>query len=163
MTGVGGPLSASAVAALGKFGDMQVTPETVLGVYGVVAEEVTRLRTSVQRFQIVYGQAGVPPLGGDPVSPYASKGFNTATAQLVTKCNSAVADLKTVADGLAEAARAYGKTEDQIKAAFDPGLYHYKQAPVTPSTSDAPAAARTSLDPAPAQRSRSDLMPGGAH
>jgi hypothetical protein len=36
----------------------------------------------------------------------------------VGKCISDVNDLKRVGSGLAEAARAYGKTEDQIKSAL---------------------------------------------
>jgi hypothetical protein len=52
--------------------------------------------------------------------------------KLLTKCQASIAELNEVADGLAAAARAYGKTELQIRRAFDPGTYRYQPAPRTP-------------------------------
>jgi hypothetical protein len=133
MSGVGqDPLPASAIAALGHFGELQVTPANVLAVYGVVMEEVQRLRISVQTFKSQF--QSMPSLGRDPVSPHAAQGFTDATSQLLTKCQASIAELTDVADGLAAAARAYGKTEMQINKAFDPGKAHYHPASLTSST-----------------------------
>jgi hypothetical protein len=43
-------LPASAEAALGNFG-MRVSPESILGVYAVVMDEVTKLERSLMNFQ----------------------------------------------------------------------------------------------------------------
>jgi hypothetical protein len=120
MSGVGqDPLPASAIAALGHFGELQVTPANVLAV-------------SVQTFKSQF--QSMPSLGRDPVSPHAAQGFTDATSQLLTKCQASIAELTDVADGLAAAARAYGKTEMQINKAFDPGKAHYHPASLTSST-----------------------------
>jgi hypothetical protein len=118
MAGQRGPEVAAKAAAFDQLG-MQVTPANVLGVYGVIMEEMTRLQSSIQRFKADHG-VGMPLLGGDLVSPPAARGFTGATSQLITKCQADIDDLSRVGNGLAGAARAYGKTEDQIKAAFNP-------------------------------------------
>jgi hypothetical protein len=119
MAGRTGPDAAAKAGAFDQLG-LQVTPANVLGVYAVIMDEVTRLQASVQRFQKDYGQ-GMPLLGADPVSPYASRGFTELTSQLLVKCQTDIDDLQRVGDSLAEAARAYGKTEEEVKAAFDAG------------------------------------------
>jgi hypothetical protein len=118
MAGRQGPEVAAKVAAFDRLG-MQVTPANVLGIYAVIMEEVTRLQTATQMFK-VDRLDGMPSLGADLVSPLAARGFNAATKELLARCQSGVDDLKRVCEGLTEAARAYGKTEEQVKAAFDP-------------------------------------------
>ena len=115
MAGRQGPEVAAKAAAFDRLG-LQVTPANVLGIYAVIMQEVSRLQTSVRAFQTGHLE-GMPQLGDDLVSPYAARGFDEATNQLISKCQSAIDDLKRVSHGLAEAARSYGKTEDQVKVA----------------------------------------------
>jgi hypothetical protein len=138
---------------------MQVTPETVLGVYAAIASQVTRLRASMARFKASYGD-GMPLLGnGHPVSPFFKQSFDDSTEKLVALCESDVDDLDAVAQGLAEAARAYGRTEREITDAFDPSKYKYVPAPTLPA-SLRPITERPS-GPAPA-RTLGDVLLGGA-
>jgi hypothetical protein len=140
MAGQRGPEVAAKAAAFDQLG-MQVTPANVLGVYGVIMEEMTRLSTSMRLFQSSNGQS-MPSLGSDPVSPHAAHGFSEATDQLVARCRSDIDDLKRVGQGLAETARAYGKTEEQVKAAFGPSKLDSPPSPTPSSTEDAPSALR---------------------
>lgn len=117
MAGRTGPDAAAKAAAFDHLG-LQVTPANVLGVYAVIMQEATRLQASMQRFQKDYGQ-GMPLLGADPISPYASRGFTELTEQLLAKCQNDIDDLQRLGDGLAEVARAYGHTEEEVMAAFD--------------------------------------------
>jgi hypothetical protein len=132
MAGQRGPAVAARAAAFDQLG-MQVTPANVLGVYSVIMEEMTRLHSSAQMFKLDHGE-GMPLLGGDLVSPPAARGFTEATSQLLAKCQADIDDLKRVGDGLAEAARSYGKTEEQVKAAFDPSAFEYQPSPLLPPT-----------------------------
>ena len=124
MAGRQGPAAQAKAAAFDRFG-LQVTPANVLGIYGVIAEEAARLNGAIQMFKVDHGQ-GMPRLGGDPVSQPAAAGFTEATDQLVEKCRADVDDLERLAAGLAAAARAYGNSEEQITAAFDPSAYRYR-------------------------------------
>jgi hypothetical protein len=128
MAGQRGPGVAAKAAAFDQLG-MQVTPANVLGVYGVIMEEMTRLSNSVLRFQADHGQ-GMPLLGSDPVSQPAARGFTATTAQLLVQCQVDIDGLSRFGSGLADAARAYGKSEEQIKAAFNPSLFYYQPAPI---------------------------------
>ncbi|HTF46577.1 MAG TPA: hypothetical protein VK735_03920, partial [Pseudonocardia sp.] len=119
MAGRQGPEVAAKVAAFDRLG-MQVTPANVLGIYAVIMEEVTRLQSSVLLFKADHGE-GMPKLGGDLVSQPAALGFTEATTQLLAKCQADLRDLNRAADVLADAARAYGKTEEQVKLALMPG------------------------------------------
>ncbi|MGI8817131.1 MAG: hypothetical protein ACR2G2_18125 [Pseudonocardia sp.] len=119
MAGRQGPGAAATAGSFDALG-MSVTPENVLIVHGVIREEVARLRAAVDVFKRDHG-LGMPRLGDDPVSPYASQGFNEATTHLLGNCEADIADLRRLADGLADAARDYGKTEDEIKASFTHG------------------------------------------
>src|SRR5882757_5383335 len=105
LAGRQGPDVAARAAAFDQLG-MQVTPANVLGVYGVVMEEVERLKSAVIVFQTRSGQ-GMGECGRDPVSPAASIGFTRASGQLLEMCQGDVSDLQRVGAGLAEAARAY--------------------------------------------------------
>jgi len=164
MAGRQGPVAEAKAAAFDRFG-LQVTPANVLGIYAVIMEEVTRLQTSVRTFQTRFGQ-GMPNLGSDPVSQPAALGFTEATNQLVAKCQADIGDLKRVGGGLAEAARAYGKTEEQIKAAFDPRNFHYQPEPVQAAVDDLPPSLRRLVDSGPVQSppagSLRDVLGGGA-
>jgi hypothetical protein len=124
LAGRQGPDVAARAAAFDQLG-MQVTPANVLGVYGVVMEEAMRLQSSTQMFRIDHGE-GMPVLGGDLVSRPAARGFSEATSQLLAECQGAVDDLRRVGSELANAARAYGKTEEQVSAAFNPGAFQYQ-------------------------------------
>jgi hypothetical protein len=164
MAGQRGPGAAAKAAAFDQLG-MQVTPANVLGVYGVIMEEMTRLQSSAQMFKLDHGE-GMPLLGGDLVSPPAARGFTEATSQLLIKCQADIDDLKRVGYGLAEAARLYGKTEEEVKAAFDPSAFQYQPSPPPPSTGDVPSSLRPMFDsgqdsPLPAA-SLEGLMRGGA-
>jgi hypothetical protein len=130
MAGRTGPDAAAKAGAFDQLG-LQVTPANVLGVYAVIMDEVTRLQASVQRFQNDHVE-GMPLLGADPVSPHASRGFNEFTRELLAKCQTDIDDLRRIGDALAEAARAYGKTEEQVKAAFDVKDVPYQASPVPP-------------------------------
>jgi hypothetical protein len=127
LAGRQGPDVAARAAAFDQLG-MQVTPANVLGIYSVVMEEMTRLQGSVQRFKADHLE-GMPLLGGDLVSPPAARGFTEATSRLVAKCQSEIDDLNRVADGLAHAARSYGKTEVQLTAAFDASAFQFQPSP----------------------------------
>jgi len=107
---------------------LRVTPETVLGIYGVIMEEVHRLRESILAFRRV-GQ--MPALGGDPVSPCAAAGFNEVTHQLLQQCQAHVDGLAAVGEQLAASARAYGKREEEITATLE----HATSVPYVPSPS----------------------------
>jgi len=102
---------------------LRVTPETVLGVRAVIMEEVTLLRLSVRNFRRGHGQ--MPSLGGDPVSPYAARGFNEVTEQLLAQCEKHIQGLQAIGDELAAAAKAYGMTEMEITDSFDPNAVQY--------------------------------------
>jgi len=98
-------------------GGMRVTPETVLGIYEVIVEEANRLRMSIRKFEREHKR--MPELGKDPVSKPAADGFTATTEILLDKCRASVDGLDNVGRELADAARAYGKSEEQIKSAFD--------------------------------------------
>ena len=152
-----GPAAAQKAADFNQLG-LQVNTENVLGVYAAIAEEVARLRASLRNFRYSY-RDGMPILGnGQPVSPHFSRSFNDSTDKLVVLCTSDVEDLHRVAEGLREAALAYGKTEEQITGAFDPGKFVYTPAPTLPA-SLRPITERPS-GPPPA-RSVDDLFRGG--
>ena len=140
MAGRSGPGVAQKAADFNQLG-MQVNTETVLGIYASIAEEVTRLRLALRAFQNAT-QGGMPHLGGDPVSPYASTAFNQSTDKLVALAKRDIDDLDRVSQGLVEDAKSYGKTEQEIGAAFDPSKFRYVPAPVTPAVSDLPPALR---------------------
>jgi hypothetical protein len=162
MAGQRGPGVAAKAAAFDQLG-MQVTPANVLGVYGVIMEEMTRLQSSVQMFRASHF-VGMPSLGSDPVSLPAAQGFSEATNHLLIKCQADIADLRRVSAGLAAAARAYGKTEEQVKAAFDPGRFHYQPSPVRPPVYDQAPSLQPLVDGRPVQpvvESPDDLLLGG--
>jgi hypothetical protein len=137
------PRAQAAMANI-KGGQFNVTPENVLGMYAVVLEQVTRLQASLAHFKRQYGE-GMPLLGnGHPVSKPFKESFDASTAKLVDLCQGDINNLREVANGFADAARAYGKTEEDIQASFDPSTYRYVPTPV-PGT--IPLALRAATDP----------------
>jgi hypothetical protein len=157
VAGQTGPAAAQKAADFNQLG-LRVDTENVLGIYAAVAKQVARLRGALQSFQMSYGD-GMPLLGnGQPVSPHFSRSFNESTAKLVALCTSDVEDLHRVAEGLREAALAYGKSEDQIKGSFNQNKYVYTPIPTLPD-SLRPIVQRPSTPP-PA-RSVDDLFRGG--
>ena len=147
MAGRPGPAAARKAADFNQLG-LQVDTENVLGIYAAIAQEVKRLQTSLRNFQRAYGD-GMPRLGGDPVSPPAATAFNESTNKLVALAKSDVDDLDRVAQGLADAAKAYGKSEEQLTAAFDPGKFVYVPAPVQRTPADLPQPLRGLVTSAP--------------
>lgn len=131
LAGRQGPDAAARAAAYDDLG-MRVTPANVLGIYNVIMEEAQRLRLSVRRFRNLYPD-GMAILGGDLVSPYAKRGFDNATNQLLVRCQSQIDELARVGEELAKAARAYQKSEAEITAAFDARKVEYKPSPVPPA------------------------------
>jgi uncharacterized protein YukE len=151
MVGRQGPEAAATTASFDALG-MSVTPENVLGVHAVIQQEVQRLTDAVYKFKSDHAE-GMPLLGGDPVSPYASRGFNEVTEQLLRGCQADIDDLQRLADGLAQAARDYGKTDADIAAELArvpptgqlPGLLAGTDLPGPPPIHDAAELYRTGL------------------
>jgi sugar phosphate isomerase/epimerase len=131
LAGRQGPDVAARAAAFDDLG-MRVTPANVLGIYNVIMEEAQRLRLSVRKFQHDHFD-GMPLLGGDLVSPYAKRGFDDATNQLLARCRSQIDEMARVGEELAKAARTYQKSEAEIAAAFDPRKVEYKPSPIPPA------------------------------
>lgn len=161
LAGQQGPDAAAWAAKYDNLG-LKVTPANVLSIYSVIAEEVTRLQRSIDQFRFKHHNGTMPNLGEDLVSPFAARGFTNATQQLLAKCKTEVDNLDRVAQRLTDAARAYGKSEMEIKAAFDPSKFEYKPTPIPrpePQTPPAPAG------PAPAPPMPavipSDIFPKG--
>jgi hypothetical protein len=161
LAGQEGPDAAAWAAKYDNLG-MKVTPANVLAMYGVIAEEVTRLRKSIDAFRFKHHEGTMPQLGEDLVSPFAAQGFTNATRQLMAKCTAEVDKLDRVAQRLAEVARAYGKSEMEIKLAFDPSKFEYKPTPIAHAE---PQAAPPPAGPATAPQMPavipSDIFPKG--
>lgn len=161
LAGQQGPGTAAWAAKYDSLG-LKVTPANVLSIYGVIKEEVTRLTVSIDTFKAKSRDGTMPRLGDDLVSPYAAQGFTNATRLLLDRCQVEVDNLGRVAQRLADAARAYGRSEMEIKAAFDLSKFKYKPTPIPrpepqapPSfTGPAPAAPMPAVIP-------SDTLPRG--
>lgn len=145
LAGRQGPDAAARAAAYDDLG-MRVTPANVLGIYNVIMEEGQRLNLSLQRFRHEHS-GGMPLLGGDLVSPYAKRGFDDATNQLLARCQSHIDELARVGEELAKAARAYQKSEAEIGAAFDPRKVKYQPSPVP--SANRPPSPQPAGDPRP--------------
>jgi hypothetical protein len=158
------PIMARVTGEARMVSGLRVTPETVLGVHEVIMEEVYRLRTAVWRFQNHH--RAMPALGSDPVSPHAAKGFIEATDLLLDRCRASIADLAAIGDQLAQAARAYGKSEAEIRASLNAAsAVPFQSAANVLGGQDVPAPLRRVFEPLPTQRppasSLGDLMRGG--
>ena len=137
-------LTPRAEAAMGNF-SMRVPPEHILETHFIIMREVNRLRLSLQKFKRDYGE-GMPLLGnGHPVSKPFKDSFDASTTKLVAICETDINSLADVGDGLADAARAYGKAEDEITASLKRAKsIPYKPVPIPGAV---PPALRALTDP----------------
>ena len=107
---------AVAAAIAGGPGSFQVTTEALLQARNVLRAEYDRLNVLLRRYET---RLVVRDCGTDPVSPYASAGFNEKIGLIVAQANAYVQSLRDAADQLDETARGYGATDEQIKASVD--------------------------------------------
>lgn len=112
---------------------LRVTPATVLSVRAVIMEEVARLKLSMYQFQRDHQNGTMPQLGTDPVSAEAAAGFTETTQHLLAICRSDIDRLAHIGADLAQVARAYGITEQQITQSFDSAGVTYQRTPIPPS------------------------------
>lgn len=112
----------------------QVTPDNVLGVRRVLLEEVQRLRDVIDAnhqpsdYDIAPGGGrgmGQPGVGftigrcsDDPISRPAQISFQRKIDAVVAQCRQYVTDLNSAAESLADIARRYDYTEEQIEGSF---------------------------------------------
>jgi DNA-binding MltR family transcriptional regulator len=69
------------------------------------------------------------------VSADASRGFTQVAGELTELCYRDVKQLANLADQLAKTAREYGKSDEQITAAFNQAEYRYRPATLSASAS----------------------------
>lgn len=113
----------------------QVTPENVLGVRRVLLEEVERLRDEIKRNDLpsdyatapepTAGRMGTPGSGfyigrcsDDPISGPAQISFNRKIEAVVDSCKKYVSDLNVAGEKLADVARRYSITDEEIQQSF---------------------------------------------
>lgn len=112
----------------------QVTPENVLDVRNVLMQEVVRLQMVIKRYDMpsdfatepadsgLMGTAGsgfrIGRCSDDPVSGPAQVSFNRKIMAIIDNCRAYVADLYSAADTLADIARSYQYSEDEIARSF---------------------------------------------
>ena len=94
---------------------MQVDRDTVLQARKVILDEALRLRIQTQSGTFL---DHVGRCGGDPVSEDASIAFTHRIGVLIGSCLRHAEDLESAAATLADVARRYGFTEDEITASF---------------------------------------------
>lgn len=93
---------------------MTVTPENVQQLYNVFQTEASVLKNSMTRtFNFKVGKAAE-----DPVSPRAAAGFNAKLDVYQQRVNGFIRELEETAKALADAAKSYGHTEEQIQGSF---------------------------------------------
>ncbi|WP_028937932.1 PE domain-containing protein [Pseudonocardia spinosispora] len=93
---------------------MTVTPENVLQLHNVFQSEVAALRSkTVFTLNFKVGKAAE-----DPVSPRAADGFNTKIDSYKRRVQDYVDELDATARALADAAKRYGHSEEEIVASF---------------------------------------------
>jgi hypothetical protein len=118
---------------LQRFG-LSVTPQNVLGVRAVVLQEAQDLQ---DRLQAERERVMLSPLGADPISKDMSVAFNEVTVQLLTRANEHVVSLFKLGEELGTTARAYGHTDAEIAAAFDPGSSRTAASQISPTLLEA--------------------------
>ena len=107
---------AVAAAIAGGPGSFTVSTEALLNARNVLQGEYNRLSELLVTYE---SRLVVRDCGTDPVSPYASAGFNEKIGLIVAQANAYVLSLRDAADQLAETVRGYGATDEQITASFD--------------------------------------------
>jgi hypothetical protein len=107
---------AVAAALAGGPGSFTVSTEALLRARNVLQTEYERLSGLLSRCSTTLV---VRDCGTDPVSSYASVGFNEKIGLIVAQANAYVQSLRDAADQLDETVRGYGATDEQIKASFD--------------------------------------------
>jgi hypothetical protein len=113
------PASASeavTAANLGGPGSIKVTTEALLQARNVLQTEHDRLSGVLRTHS---DTLVVNDCGPDPVSPFASAGFNEKIGLIVAQATAYVQSLKDATDQLEETVRGYGATDEQIKSSFD--------------------------------------------
>lgn len=98
---------------------LRVAPEIVLAAAAALVAEAAELRSQLAaRLEAMHLQHS----GGDPTSLLAARAMTAALlhapGSVVTRCLDHAGKLDQLADQLAEAARTYGRTEEEIAAAF---------------------------------------------
>jgi hypothetical protein len=109
--GDGGAPLGSALDALG----LTVTPENVLEVRKVLLAEADRLWRGLD---VEGRRCRVDLCGGDPVSYDAMHAFNHRIEAFLDTVRARVQSLRNAAEVLADAARRYGRTEEQVSRSF---------------------------------------------
>jgi hypothetical protein len=107
---------AVAAAIAGGPGSFKVTTEALLNARNVLQTEYERLSGLLSRCST---ELVVRDCGADPVSSYASAGFNEKIGLIVRQANAYVLSLRDAAAQLEQTVRGYGATDEQIKASFD--------------------------------------------
>jgi hypothetical protein len=117
VTTMTGPVGAHAPAATADLASLrtQVTPENVLLLHNGLKAEAQYLS---QRVKLREHQMHVGEPGNDPVSKPAATAFNAKIQALKAQLDAYVTQLNTMAEVMAQAAKSYGRTEDQITASF---------------------------------------------
>jgi hypothetical protein len=93
-----------------------VSTEALLRARNVLRAEYDRLSELLRRSE---ARLVVRDCGTDPVSSYASAGFNEKIDRIVRQAHAYVLSLRDAAAQLDETVRGYGATDEQIKASFD--------------------------------------------
>ena len=117
VTTMTGPVCAPPPAATADLASLrtQVTPENVLLLHNGLKSEALYLSRQVKLRE---HQMHVGEPGNDPVCKPAATAFNTKIRALKAQLDAYVAQLNTMAEAMAQTARSYGHTEDQITASF---------------------------------------------
>lgn len=134
-----------------RFG-LTVTPENVLGIRAVVLDEAHDLQDMLWQEE---RNVWMPQLGDDPVSRDMMREFNLVTKSLLDRAHQHVDSLIALGNELAATARAYGHTEDQIKASFESTAVSHLSPLFKQMAGLKPASAR------PASSAWQDLVTGG--
>ncbi|HZD14460.1 MAG TPA: hypothetical protein VE196_04905 [Pseudonocardiaceae bacterium] len=131
-------------ATAGGPGSFQVRTEALLQARNVLQAEHDRLSDLL----VTYSNAlVVKDCGPDPVSRYASAGFNEKIGLIVQQATAYVQSLKDAADQLDHTVRGYGATDEQISASFDTYTNSHPASPRPASAQYTPARTPGDLPP----------------
>ena len=117
VTTMTGPVGAPAPAAIADLASLrtQVTPENVLLLHNGLKAEAVYLQRRMHAcgFPMQVGEPGL-----DPVSKPAARAFNSKIRGLKEQLDAYVAQLEKMAEAMAQSAKSYGHTEDELAASF---------------------------------------------